>query len=123
MEKWFAHINFLGKKGKPGRRCGTNARKVHCDMNAQKMHCDINASKMHRAVGILLAAVIFQTMPFDGTAVSASGGGRTGCVNTTQSIRRTAVTGRRNRGMIVPMRTRRNVTGQWREKTAAPQRS
>lgn len=84
MEKWFAHINFLGKKGKPGRRCGTNARQVHCDMNAQKMHRDINASKMHRAVGILLAAaVIFQTMPFDGTAVSASGGGRTGCVNIT----------------------------------------
>lgn len=79
MEKWFAHINFLGKKGKPGRRCGTNARQVHCDMNAHKMHRDINASKMHRAVGILLAAaVIFQTMPFDGTAVSASGGGQNG---------------------------------------------
>lgn len=76
MEKWFAHIRLLGKKGEPGRRCGTNARKVHCDMNAQKMHRDINASKMHRAVGILLAAaVIFQTMPFGGTAVSASGGG------------------------------------------------
>lgn len=75
MEKWFAHINFFGEKGEPGRRRGTNARKVHCDMNEQKMHRDINASKMHRAVGILLAAaVIFQAMPFDGTAVSASGG-------------------------------------------------
>ena len=67
MGKWFQDKSFSAKKWGQG---GTNARKIHRD---------INARKLHRALGVLLAAaLIFQTLPFDGIAVSASessGGG------------------------------------------------
>ena len=66
MEKWFQNKNFSTEK----RGQGIKARKGHRDMNTRKMH---------RAFGVLLAAaLIFQTLPFDGIAVSASessGGG------------------------------------------------
>ncbi|NBI92643.1 hypothetical protein D3Z45_19220 [Lachnospiraceae bacterium] len=69
MEKWFQDKNFPTEKREQG-------------IKARKGHRDTNTRKMHRAFGILLAAaLIFQTVPFDGIAVSASessGGGLCG---------------------------------------------
>ena len=66
MEKWFQNKNFSTEKRGQG-------------IKARKGHRDINARKIHRALGILLAAaLVFQTVPFEGIAVSASessGGG------------------------------------------------
>ena len=75
MGKWFQNKNFTTEK----RGQGIKARKGHRDMNTRKLHRDIKAWKLHRAFGILLAAaLVFQTVPFEGIAVSASessGGG------------------------------------------------
>lgn len=66
MGKWFQDKNFSTEKRGQG-------------IKARKGHRGINARKIHRAVGILMAAaLIFQTMPFEGIAVTASesrGGG------------------------------------------------
>ena len=66
MEKWFQNKNFSTEKRGQG-------------IKARKGHRGINARKIHRALGILLAAaLVFQTVPFEGIAVSASessGGG------------------------------------------------
>ena len=75
MGKWFQNKNFTTEK----RGQGIKARKGHRDMNTRKLHRDIKAWKLHRAFGILLAAaLVFQAVPFEGIAVSASessGGG------------------------------------------------
>ena len=120
MGKWFQNKSFSTEK----REQGIKARKGHRGINARKIHRDIKARKASRAFGILLAAaLVFQTVPFEGIAVSASESSGAGCANTTGRIRRTAATKRQKRGMGVPMSIWRTVTGQWREKTAAPQRS
>lgn len=66
MGKWFQNKNFSTGKQEQG-------------IKARKGHRGINARKMHRAFGVLLAAaLVFQTVPFEGIAVSASessGGG------------------------------------------------
>ena len=66
MGKWFQDKSFSTGKQEQG-------------IKARKGHRGINARKMHRAFGALLAAaLVFQTVPFEGIAVSASessGGG------------------------------------------------
>ena len=66
MGKWFQNKSFSTEKQEQG-------------IKVRKGHRGINARKMHRALGILLAAaLVFQTVPFEGIAVSASessGGG------------------------------------------------
>ena len=66
MGKWFQNKSFSTEKQEQG-------------IKARKGYRGINARKIHRALGILLAAaLVFQTVPFDGIAVSASessGGG------------------------------------------------
>ena len=75
MGKWFQNKSFSTEK----QGQGIKARKGHRGIKARKMHRDIKARKMHRAFGVLLAAaLVFQTVPFEGIAVSASessGGG------------------------------------------------
>ncbi len=75
MGKWFQNKSFSTEKQKQGIK----ARKGHRGINARKIHRDIKARKMHRAFGVLLAAaLVFQAVPFEGIAVSASessGGG------------------------------------------------
>lgn len=75
MGKWFQNKSFSTEK----REQGIKARKGHRGINARKIHRDIKARKASRAFGILLAAaLVFQTVPFEGIAVSASessGGG------------------------------------------------
>ena len=112
-----------------GRGCPWERRYIRA-VSAGKMIQEVGTYIMeknrrkNRVLGVLLAAVVvFQTMPFEGIAVSASEGIRGGLYEHHTEQRQTVATKRRNRGQSAAMSIPMTATGQWRKKMAASQRS